>query len=266
MFWLIQSRFANESKTQELVNNLARLNIDYALASTIPFDTTGDIKIEGDITIEALKKYNVFVYGSYTMANIAARLFKPGAFISPNLNMVSLTKHYGKEMLNHDMTVGTVKDLMPSLDSFFIRPVDDTKSIVGAKYTLPEYIAWREKILELDKEDPQNYAEVTPNTLICIAPCKQIDAEFRCFVVDGEVATASQYKLNGQPFFSSHVDEYIFDYVNSMVQIWKPDKAFVLDVALVNNKPFVIEANCINSSGLYEIDTQKLIMAIEELA
>lgn len=264
MFWLIQKRFSNEAKTQELLNNLNRLGIGHSLASVKAFDFNGDIEIEST-TVAALQKQSVFVYGSYTMANIAARIFTPGAFVNPELNMVTLQKHYGQKMLNHDMIVGKVKDITPTTPAFFVRPVEDTKAIVGAKYTLTEYLEWKTTILRLDEEDPVNYAEVTPDTMICIASCKSIDAEYRCFVVNGKVAAASQYKLNQQPFFSAHVDQYIIDYVHSITKIWQPAKAFVLDIALANDRLFVIEANCINSSGLYEADTQKLIMAIEDL-
>ena len=115
----------------------------------------------------------------------------------------------------------------------------------------------------MDKSN--GYATITSDSLFCIAPIKIINAEFRCFVVNNKVAIASQYKRNGVPFFSGCVDDYIIDYVNEIIKLWQPDKAFVLDVALCNNKLSIIEANCINSSGLYEIDTQKLIIAVEEL-
>lgn len=264
MHWLIHNKFDYDPKVRNLIDNLERLSIDYTRASVVPFSTDG-ISFEDDTTIDSLQAKKIFTYGSYTMANIASKLFSPGAFISPNISMIELTKNYGSEMLNSDMIVGSIKDLDPDFDSFFIRPVEDTKSIVGEVYTKEYFKEWKQKILDTSKEFPDNYTTVTPDTLICIAPCKSIEAEYRCFVVNDKVATVSQYRSNGRAYFSSSVDSYIVDYVNDLIKTWKPDKAFVLDVALLNGTLKAIEANCINSSGLYEIDTQKLIMAVEEL-
>jgi hypothetical protein len=50
-----------------------------------------------------------------------------------------------------------------------------------------------------------------------------------------------------------------------MVNCWAPDYAFVLDIATTDGVPKVIEANCINASGMYAIDTQKFIAAVESL-
>lgn len=287
--WLIQNKFDYDPKVRDLMYNLTRMGVPYTRASVIPFShdgftfdnpdcvtkaeldnhhalTIANIKNQHFVnSLDELKDKRIFTYGSYTMANIASKHFTPGAFVSPMISMTHLTDNYGKEMLNHDMVVGAVKDINPYMDMFFIRPVEDTKSIVGAEYTKVYFNEWKQKILDASREHPDNYATVTPDTLICIAPCKQIDAEFRCFVVNGKVATASQYRMNKLPHFTPHVDSYIIDYVNDIVKVWQPDNAFVLDIALCGEKLSVIEANCINSSGLYEIDLQKWIIAVDEL-
>lgn len=288
MHWIIQNKFDYDPKVRDLMYNLERMGVPYTRASVIPFSQDGfTFETEADISkaeadghdgstvaniaaqqfgsIDELKDKHVFTYGSYTMANIATKHFTPGAFVSPNISMTALTEQYGTEMLNYDMMVGKVKDLNPDMDMFFIRPVEDTKSIVGAEYTKAYFTDWKQRILDAHKEHPDTYATVTPDTLICIAPCKKIDAEFRCFCINGRVATASQYKMRRLPHFTPHVDQYIIDYVNEIIKSWQPDRAFVLDVALTDDKLKIIEANCINSSGLYEIDLQKLIIAVEEL-
>lgn len=289
MHWLIHNKFDYDKKVRELIYNLDRFGIGYTRANVVPFSTEIGFNFESPSSedearangadgvvianiagqtfvksIEDLKDKRIFTYGSYTMANHAAKVFDPGAYVSPLISMVALNEHYGKEMLNHDMVVGKIREIDPDMDMFFIRPVEDTKSIVGAEYTKAYYTEWKARIMEAAL-NPENYSTVTPDTMICIAPCKRIDAEYRCFVVNGRVATVSQYKMRRLPHFTSHVDDYIIAYVNDLVSTWQPDKAFVLDVALCDDKLSVIEANCINSSGLYEIDTQKLIMAVEDL-
>jgi len=264
MNWLIHNKFDHDPKVRELVHNLERFDIPYHRASVLPFSVDDEIIFENsEDSIESLSQHKIFTYGSYTMANKASRLFKPGAFVSDNISMSKLLEHYKEEMLNHDMIVGKLKDIEPEFDSFFIRPVDDTKSIVGAVYSKEYFTDWKQRIIDLN--DDSCYASVTGDTEICIAKVKQIDAEYRCFIINGRVATASQYRMNRIPHFTSHVDQYIIDYVHSVIKDWQPDIAFVLDVALSHGKLYIIEANCINSSGLYEIDTQKFIMAVEDL-
>jgi hypothetical protein len=45
---------------------------------------------------------------------------------------------------------------------------------------------------------------------------------------------------------------------------WAPLDCFVLDVADTPLGLKVIEVNCINASGYYEADMNKLVMALEE--
>jgi hypothetical protein len=266
MHWLIHNKFDHDPKVRELVHNLERFDIPYHRASVLPFSVDDEIIFENaEDSIESLSQHKIFTYGSYTMANKASRLFKPGAYVSPNISMSKLLEHYKEEMLNHDMIVGAVSDIVTPSDMFFVRPVEDTKSIVGEVYTRSQFEDWQTRIIAMDMDSGLSYSTIRSTTEICVASVKQIDAEYRCFVVNGKVATASQYKLNGQLYKNPNVDQYIIDYVHAVIKDWKPDIAFVLDVALSHGKLYIIEANCINSSGLYEIDTQKLIMAVEEL-
>jgi len=60
-----------------------------------------------------------------------------------------------------------------------------------------------------------------------------------------------------------------YEYAQRMVDIWCPARAFVIDIALTDDKDDdcnkVIEINCINSSWFYQIDMQKFVMAIEDM-
>lgn len=268
MHWLIHNKFDHDPKVRELVNNLERFEIPYTRASVIPFSEDGIIFENETTTIKSLQGIPIYTYGSYTMCKIAKKYFYPASYISENLGMNHLLEHYGKEMLNHDMIIDSVKNIKPTddMEFLFVRPVEDTKSICGTVWSKEIFLEWKNNIIKANKEFPNDYSTVTPNTIICISPIKYIKSEYRCFIVDGKVVTASQYKLNHKPYFQYHVDQYIIDYVNNVIADWKPDIAFVLDIALVDDKLSIIEANCINSSGLYEIDTQKLIMAIEQLS
>ena len=261
MRWLMQSVFNKDPKVVEIKINLERFGIPYTDCKVIPFSEDG-IEFEDGSTYESLKDEFIFVYGSYTLARISKKYFSPASFISPNLSIDNLHLHYGNEMFNSDMLVGSVAELDAIDDKFFIRPTEDTKSFCGEVVTREWYTDWKQKIMDTPAE---NYSTVTRDTRISMAHLKQIDQEIRCFVIDDKVVTASQYRQNGTHFFHPHVDEYVIDYVNDIIKIWKPDDAFCMDVAVSNGIPKILETNCINSSGLYCIDTQKFIMAICDL-
>lgn len=46
---------------------------------------------------------------------------------------------------------------------------------------------------------------------------------------------------------------------------YQPDKAFVIDIANTDNGLKIVELNCINCSGFYEADIQKIIMNLNML-
>ena len=259
MHWLLQDKFSYDKKYVELKETLTRFGIPYSLVTTIPF-SDGEIMFKD--AEPDLSDTKVFTYGSYTLALGAARNYTPGAFTSSGLEMTTLLEKYGDEMFNHDMQIAPLSELESTDESFFIRPVEDTKSFVGEVVTRERFNEWRKNIIEVSST---GYSSVTGDTLSVLAPIKEIHQEVRCFSVNGKVATASTYKLNGQPHFSSQVDQYIIEYAERMMAIHLPDIAVCFDVAITNGIPKVLECNCINASGMYDIDMQKFVMAIEEL-
>jgi hypothetical protein len=46
---------------------------------------------------------------------------------------------------------------------------------------------------------------------------------------------------------------------------WAPARAFVLDVALTDDGYKIVEAQCINASGLYAGDVQKIIIVLDNM-
>lgn len=262
MHWLLQDKFNHDPKYRELIRNLERLGIDYSMCKVIPFSEDGIEFDEGD-SYESLKDKPVFTYGSYTLAKIAKKHFKPASFISPKIGINYLLEHYREEMFNDDMIIAPIKDLNTDMDQFFIRPVEDTKSFCGELMDLEYFKQWKERIIESSKSE--DYSTITEDTMAIIARKKEINKEYRFFIVNGQIVTCSQYRLNGKAMFIEGADPFVIKYVNKMISIWRPDHAFCMDIAVVGDIPKILEINCINASGMYAIDTQKFIMAVESL-
>ena len=266
MHWLIQSGI-KDIKFSELENVLNRLNIGFTKVKSVPFldkiiaEDTQLIGESQDIP-EMSFAFNepVFACGSYSLALASKKMgLAPGAFVSPDLNLISCLKNWGNEMLNSLAQIGTIAELVPTYDVFFARPVLDTKSFSGTVFKKDDYIEWVGKLWNLG----ESTLPLTTEVLLC--PIKEIWAEYRFFVVDGKVVTGSLYKRGNTVLYDSFVPPEVFSYAQQMVNLWQPDLCFVLDVADTPLGYKIIEVNNINSAGFYAVDMFKLVVAIEEL-
>lgn len=264
MYWLVQSGFDNDPAYVSLCQNLVRMGINHSFCRAIPFS---EDDIISDVDLSSIKE-PIFTYGSYTLSKIAKkRGYQPGSFISENIGMENLIKIYGDEMLNSDMVIDTLENINPDMSEFFCRPMEDSKSFTAKVYTLNEFNEFKQGIIEAGTE---HFSTIYPHTKVLICKPKTIEQEYRFFVVDGKIITYSQYKMGNRVVYKSDVDQSIIWYASSIVHsrtVLKnhPDIAYVLDIAVSNGVPKVLEVNSINSSGLYAIDTQKFIDAIETL-
>lgn len=259
MHWLIQRGFDSDRYYLQLIETLERLEVSHSFCKVVPFsDSDEGLLLETPLP-EGLP---VYCYGSYSLSKHAIRRgFLPGAYISNDSSMDNLLKHYGSNMLNSDMwVVPFSNDLFPNWEEMFVKPAEDTKAFVAQVMTNEEFMDFRNKIV-----NAEGYSTVTKDTMVCLAKPKNIEAEYRFFVVRGSVVTYSQYKIGDRVVYDSRVDQYIVDYAKKMVALYEPDDAFVIDIALTEGELKVIEVNSINSSGLYAIDLQKLVIAVDAL-
>lgn len=255
MHWVLQSNLYGEKSFADLVDQLERQQVPHTLVKLVPFDhiIVPDVDIDGP----------VFVCGSTSLGKVAEKKgWKPGYF-DENLNMETVTSHYGDEMLNFNMVVSKLKDVKYRWDRFFIRPVSDKKQFAGTVMDWEEFSTWQQQIIELD--GTSSWTSLTGDDEILVAPVVDILQEYRFFVVDGNIVTGSLYKRGTQVFYSSDVDQPVIDYAQKMVNVWEPNRAFCLDVAVTAGGYRVIEINALNSSGFYECDMGKFVQAINDM-
>jgi len=50
----------------------------------------------------------------------------------------------------------------------------------------------------------------------------------------------------------------------NMAKVWSPDTIFTLDIGMANQKYYIIEAQCSNSSGFYDCNMIELVKNISE--
>lgn len=270
MHYIIQENIFREHHYDLLFKAMDRLGLTYTVVRVFPFVdkvvALKDIETES-YNVDDLPEFippnmNVFVFGGLKLAHIAAlRGWTPGSLMNENHDFQVYSKHYGENLLNYDseiLTVGSNIIWKPN-EVKFIRPTKDTKSFTGQLFNEHEW-----------KDTMENYlhnfrsAQFNEQTEIQVSTPKNIYKEIRCWVVDGKVVTASQYRLGNSVVYDDQVEQAAIDYAQSMVNIFQLADAFVIDVCLTDNGWKIVECGCINCAGFYKSDLQKTINAIED--
>lgn len=256
--WVIQNNLNFEVGIDNIKNilksnNVALVEIDiYKNDENMYFKDTFDKFEPKDMT-------NLFVLGSYRLSRMATdKGFYPGSFSNEHFNYASWTQHWTKaNMLNGEYLKQKVTDIQipEHWDSVFARPLEDDKLITGGLFKKEDLLmALATKITEAHKDK-----------FLIISEKKTILAEYRFFVIDGKVITGSLYKIRGQLITSESIDKDAAVYAQEMVDLWSPSQAFVLDIALTDKGPKIIEVNNISSAGLYKSDVSKIVTEMEQL-
>jgi len=272
MLWIIQHNLWKEEGFTSLINALRRFNCPYEVVRVVPF-TNRLIPVDYDQSIENLDDIPepkiptdgpIMVCGSVTLAKIAKkRGWTPGSFLNENFDYSKWRENYGANLLNFDSTVTRFDEILfPEANPLFIRPCHDTKAFSGKVFERDYFVKWQQDVLDLQTPD----SILRGDTLVAVAPLKQIYQEFRFFVVDKVLVTQSQYKLGNRIIHNANVDPDIIDYAQQMVDLWQPARAFVIDIALTSEGMRIVEINNLNSAGFYACDVMKIVAAIENMS
>lgn len=92
-----------------------------------------------------------------------------------------------------------------------------------------------------------------------VASVKNIDSEYRFICKDKGVITGSRYALSGEFNPSEEIPFDVSQKALEIVKLYQPSKYFVVDLAVSGNDISVVEFNCINCSGFYESNLEKII-------
>lgn len=203
------------------------------------------------------------VYGSCKLTKIAYQNNWSGLFFNEDFNSTSWNKNR-TDMLNSDCVVITVNEAKTFFDELddtqqrFIRPVKDLKEFSGIVTNIGEIKRWMSSV------DSGNYS-FSGDTLVSIAPVQDIMGEWRWFVVNGQVIDGSLYRTYGRRLLRHETDQSIINEAQKFADVWLPHKNCVMDLALTENGVKVIEFNCLNSSGFYNHDIEKVVKAIHSM-
>lgn len=248
----------------DLIAALERTGTPYTLVRKIPFTDKlvdpDDDSFEGEpreVHIEL--DGPVFVTGTTSMGLVSKRYgWNPGYVDAPGQD--ELIAHWGTEVLNADAVIAPLKDIEPPCAEFFARPVQDTKAFAGMTTTREEFLAWRDNIVA----GGNDFVTMGGDSLVMLAPLKKIFAEYRLYVIGGEIVTGSRYKLGTQVGYVRDLPPDMMAYARARLREWLPRRAVCFDIAhIAGDEPYkIIETNSLSSAGFYACDMNIFVNAI----
>lgn len=257
MHWIVQENLFHETGLEDLVSTLSRAGIPHSMHKVVPF--------VGEIIPDVSPTGKVFCIGSYSLRHLAKKKgWSPGVVMMDDHQFDAQLPIWGEHILNHDARVVKFKDVLEKLDprrEYFIRPVADSKVFAGSIYAYEGMEKWHESVVALGEDYGTS---LTGETLIQYSSPKTIYSEFRTWVVGRKIVTSSQYRLGSRVIYDPSVPEMILEFARERISEFCPERAFVLDLALTPDGPKVVEMQCLNASGFYAGDVQKIVMSIED--
>lgn len=255
--WVLQINLIDQKQVSEIASAVLRDGAKVIGVNVIPFQDHVDMD-------ELPVTKNVFPYGSTKLSKLVAgdRNWN-GICFNDNFSAIEWNKNRD-DMLNAECIICAVKDVttifegVDESETRFIRPVHDLKVFAGAVTTVREIKNW------MKSTDSGNFS-FTEDTLVSIAHPQNIEAEWRWFVVNGQVIDGSMYRAFGTRNLL-HIDNLrMVSEAQTIADKWLPHPTCVMDLALLDDGSMkVIEFNCINSSGFYDHDIPKIVKAIND--
>lgn len=215
------------------------------------------------ISDEPVEGTDYLAYGSTLFIKLGHELGWQGVYFDyDNFNYETAVKHRS-DMLNDDIIL-PASEVIPYLesstvDTWFIRPALDLKHFNGQVIDRVECIAWLKDAMECASSGSY---QIGSDLKIVLAVPKKIQAEWRWFIVDGKVISGAMYRCRGQLVKYRELDQAVITEAQKLADGWLPHRNCVMDTALVDDKLYVVEFNCINGSGFYGHDVSAIFTAL----
>ncbi len=254
MHWMLQDNLINPDTRDQVRALLEAREVPYTLVRLVPFFHLLANEVADPVG-------PVFTYGSTGLGAVArGRGWQPGYF-DENLDYELMLKRYGTLALNADARCGRLDQVEPVTERFFVRPVLDTKSFAGTVMTRQAFEEFRAGVASVSEEQD---VTLRLTDRVALAPLTTIYAEYRFFVIAGQVVTGSRYKLGDQVQSVAKVPPAVTAFAQACAEFWSPNAAYTLDLAETPSGFKVIETNSANSAGFYACDVGAIIDAVNQ--
>jgi hypothetical protein len=162
---------------------------------------------------------------------------------------------YGDDLLNADARVTRwdefVLEARDPDELLFLKPNDDLKLYTGGVMSFAECLRLYERLRSAARP-------MEPSAEVVIGRRRELDAEWRLFLVNGQVVSGSMYRPSGD----AHVPQDVVDFAERAAGRWMPASVFVMDVARTEGTWKIVECNCFNGSRFYAADVLQIVRSV----
>jgi len=255
MKFIIQYNLINEEQLLKIKGVVEKYPHEYVGVLPFSHEITSDSPLVGTDFIP---------YGSTLLVTLANELKWKGCFFNLDTFNYSAFVKNRTDMLNSN--VFTIKEALeylktqPKDKKWFTRPSKDLKQFTGLVNPTHECIEYFTNAL---LADTSSIAQLRPDTDIVLCEPRNIDAEYRWFVVGGKVVSGSYYRNSGFMYRQKIEDPKMIAEAQNFADGWLPHENCVMDLALLDTGEMkVIEFNCLNGSGFYDNDVRAIFDAL----
>jgi hypothetical protein len=253
MYYLIQSNIYSDPEHHKVFDVLEELGFAYEAYELLPGTET---------IIPQTDRKDIFVYGSVKLARLAKANtgWYPGSFYGGNHTFEIHAPHYKEYLLNYIKHVFPFTEKISWLpgETKFIKPYQDAKVFTGKVFTQTK---WNDFVQEslLNPRTPMLHAD----TLVQASVPQPITKEARVWIVGGRVIASTYYRYHGDIPFEQQLPPEAVEFVQQMISLFNVAAAFVMDIGYTGNEWKIIEINCINSAGFYNLNSRSLFRALD---
>lgn len=171
-------------------------------------------------------------------------------------------------VLNRDcifIPYGQLKNLSSSIlnaistKKIFMKPDSGNKVFTGFSIDNNDYFLER-------LEDQLKFSHIDPEEMIVMSSNKSIEnIEWRFWIAERKIIGYTPYSWDLEPKLLTPPQK-IMELAEKMTQnSWQPDYIYVADFCLTSEgQPMLIEINAASTSGIYQVDLQKLLPAMKK--
>lgn len=257
--WVLQKNLTKSEILTRIKNIVDTDNESWEEIEVVPFS--------GELPKLTKKGLVNIPYGSTSLMLNASKdsSYSNGLFYDPSKFKISnYVKAWKKNMLNFDgllTTFGEIESLDYQMNkNIFIRPNHDGKEFEGRVDSFTNILNWSKKISKL------NIVELNQSTEVWISSPKNIEKEWRIFIVDNTIISSCRYMSNGlldEDSTDSPIE--MIKFIEDRINEYKLDDVYVMDIAKSENKYKIIECNCFNGTGFYNHNIEAIVIAINNL-
>ena len=179
--------------------------------------------------------------------------WRPGIYFDPaTFRWSVMAERWRGLMFTPDGEVTTAREVLEELETsgpLFVRPDEDSKAFDGGTYA--------------DASELRAALGSTDSSVMVMrGRPTAVDAEWRCFVIAGEIVDASEYRRAGSPSFHRGAPPRVLDLVDEALARWSPSAVTCIDVASSGGHFGIVEANCFNAARVYAADARTVLAAV----